>query len=167
MEEFENIEEPIQSLGIRADERALIVGAKKRPVILVSQQAAPWTDVRRSQEDCYVVAPVYSFGGDETKLAYTQPMIERIKSYVYWQFFYLPATSSGRIQEGFVRLDRIQAIHRNLLEHHPLMLSDDVIELLRSWIRVYLGEALDHVNDLLFDYREAAIADLRAKGLFP
>jgi len=47
------------------------------------------------------------------------------------------------------------------------MLSDDALGLLRSWVRIYLGEELDAVDDVLFDYREQAMAELRARGLLP
>ena len=108
----------------------------------------------------FSAAPVYSFGGDETKLTYSQAFIEHVKAYEYWQLFYLPEYTPARIRDGFVRLDRIQAVHKNLLEHIPLMLSDVAQDLLLSWIRVYLGENLEDVNDLLADYRNQAIANI-------
>jgi len=74
--------------------------------------------------------------------------------------FYLPEYGPARFSEGFVRLDRIQAIHHSLLEHRPLRLSDYVQELLQSWIRVFLGEELSDANGLLYTYRTQAIANL-------
>ena len=59
-----------------------------------------------------------------------------------------------------MRLDRIQAIHRDLMRHMPVMLGENVMGVLRDWVRVYLGEDLYTVNDLLFDYREDAIRQL-------
>lgn len=158
--EFNNPEAPNHTLGTRSDERSVIIGAKRRPVILISRAAAMWSDSRRRQDDSFLVAPVYSFGGDETRLTYSQTFIERVKGYEYWQLLYLPAHTRSRIRESFVRLDRIQAIHKDLLEYMPLMLSDDAQHLLHSWIRVYLGEDLASVDDILFDYREQAIANL-------
>ena len=78
------------TLGIRSDERALVVGAKRRPVILLSKAAATWSDGRRRNDDCYLVAPVYSFSGDETRASYSAPFIDQVKGYMYWQLFYLP-----------------------------------------------------------------------------
>ena len=158
--EFDNPEIPNHTLGIRSDERAAVVGAKRRPVILISRAGTGRADSTRRHDDCFLVAPVYSFGSDETRLSYSQAFIERVKAYEYWHLFYLPAYNPARIREGFVRLDRIQAVHKNLLEHTPLMLSDDVQDLLQSWIRVYLGEELGDVDDILFIYREKAIAEL-------
>ena len=164
-EEFETRQEPDRTLRIRSDERALIVGSKRRPVILISRPVEGWRDSNRRSDDCFLVAPVYSFGGDETRVSYSQEFIERVKGYVYWQLFYLQASSDGRLREGFVRLDRIQAVHKNLLQQMPWVLEDDVQVLMRHWTQVYLGEELDAVDDLLYEYREAAITDLRAKGL--
>ena len=141
--EFDTPQEPNVTLGTRSDERAVIVRAKNRPVILMSKPVVRQRDSGRRQDECFLVAPMYSFGGDETKLAYSQAFVERVKGYVYWQLFYLPEGGGSRIREGFVRLDRIQVVHKDLLEHMPVMLSDDTQLLLRDWIRVYLGEEVD------------------------
>ena len=158
--EFDQPGEISHTLGIRADERALVTGAKRRPVILLSKTASGWSDGRRRSDDCYLVAPVYSFGGDETRASYSPVFIERVKGYMYWQLFYLPPGANGRIREGFVRLDRIQAIHRDLMRQMPVMLGEYAMEVLRDWLRVYLDEDLYTVNDLLFDYREDAVRQL-------
>ena len=57
-------------------------------------------------------------------------------------------------------MDLIQAVHKDLLRQMPVMLSDDALWLLRSWVRVYMGEDLLTVNDLLFDYRKEALQQL-------
>lgn len=161
--EFSLPQAPDHTLGTRSDERAVIIRAKRRPVILISTPVSPWADFRRRHDDSFLVAPVYSFGGDETKLAYSATFIERVKGYFYWQLFYLPGDPGAGIREGFVRLDRIQAIHQSLLEHMPVRLGDDAQPLLHNWIRVYLGETLSEVDDLLFEYREQALAQLSSQ----
>ena len=158
--EFDQPGEISHTLGIRSDERALVTGAKIRPVILLSKTASRWSDGRRRSDDCYLVAPVYSFGRDETRASYSPAFIERVKGYMYWQLFYLPPGANGRIREGFVRLDRIQAIHSDLMRHMPMMLGENAMGVLLDWVRVYLGEDLYAVNDLLFDYREDAVRQL-------
>ena len=158
--EFDQAGTISHALGVRSDERALVVGAKRRPVILLSKSPATWSDNRRRSDDCYLVAPVYSFSGDDTRASYTQEFIERVKGYMYWQLFYLPAGGNGRIRESFVRLDRIQAVRKELLRQITVILQEDALGLLRDWLRVYLGEDLRTVNDLLFDYRQEAIKQL-------
>ena len=159
--EFDTHQEPNYTLRLGSDERAVIIAAKRRPVILLSKPVALWSDSGRNQDESFLVAPMYSLRN------YSEPFIERIKGYVYEQFFYLPPGGNNRIIESFVRLDRIQAIHKDLLEHRREMLSDDAQTLLQFWIRVYLGEDLESVDDTLFQYREGAIAELRDKGLMP
>ena len=165
--EFNTPLEPNQALGIRSDERAVIIGAKRRPVVLISRPISEWTDRGRRGDDCFLVAPVYSFGRDETRLAYSQSFIERVKAYLYWQLFYLPGNNRSQIREGFIRLDRLQVVHKRMLEHMPVMLSDETQSIMRAWTRVYLGEELDAVDDVLFEYREQAITNLRDHGLIP
>lgn len=147
-------------MNIRSDERALILGAKKRPVILLSREASKWFDGRRKADDCYLVAPVYSFSKDETRASYSTTFIERVKGYMYSQLFYLPAGANGRIREGFVRLDRIQVVQKELIQQMPVMLHQNLLGVLRDWVKVYMGEDLQTVNDLLFDYRMEAIKQL-------
>ena len=158
--EFDQRGEISHAMNIRFDERALVLGAKRRPVILLSQAASKWSDGRRRSDDCYLVAPVYSFRKDDTRGSYSTAFIERVKGYMYSQLFYLPAGANGRVREGFVRLDRIQAVHKELIQQMPVMLNQHVLGVLRDWVKVYMGEDLQTVNDLIFDYRKEAIKQL-------
>ena len=79
---------------------------------------------------------------------------------MYSQLFYLPAGANGRIRESFVRLDRIQAVQKELIQQMPVMLNRYVLGVLRDWVKVYMGEDLETVNDLIFDYRKEAIKQL-------
>jgi len=162
--EFQRPDEPIVPLGIQSDQRAAIVGCKLRPVILLSQHPEKWKDGRRSYDDAYLVAPVYSFRGDNGKESYSPVFIERVKAFVYNTFFYLPSSASPQFLEGFVRFDRLQVIHREQLRHMAAMLTDDALWLLQTWLWCFLGAELDKVNDVLFDYRESAIEALRQAG---
>lgn len=163
--EFETPDEPVKPLGISSTERAAIVRCKLRPVILLSKHSDKWKDVKRAYDDAYLIAPVYTFEGDDTKASYSPAFIERVKAYVYNVFFYLPPSVSPHVKESFVRLDRLQVIHRDQLRHKPLALSSDALWLLQSWISYFLGAPLDSVNDVLFDYREMAIGVLREAGM--
>ena len=76
--------------------------------------------------------------------------------------YYLP--ESSQIREGYVGLDRIQSVRKDLLEPKPVKLTKDVLYLFRGWLRFYQGEDLLAVNDLLFINRERQIGAL---GLNP
>ena len=51
--EFDSPGAPDHALGIRSDERAIVIAAKKRPVILISKPAITWTDLGRRQDDSF------------------------------------------------------------------------------------------------------------------
>jgi hypothetical protein len=163
--EFERAEEPIIPLHIESNQRAAIVGCKLRPVILLSQHPEKWRDGKRVHDDAYLVAPVYSFRGDDGKDDYSPAFIERVKAFVYNTFFYLPQSVSPQLLEGFVRFDKFQAIHKDALKHMAIMLTEDALWLLRTWLWHYLGADLDKVNDVLYDYREEAIRVLKEAQL--
>lgn len=163
--EFQRPEEPIVPLGIESDQRAAIIGCKLRPVVLLSQHPEKWKDGKRTHDDAYLVAPVYSLLGGDGKQAYSPAFIERVKAFVYNTFFYIPPSTSPQFSEGFVRFDKIQTIHKDQLRHMAAMLTEDALWLLQTWLWCFLGAELDRVNDVLFDYREEAILALLGAGL--
>ena len=160
--EFDRVGSTDYELGISSDERALVIGAKYRPVIIISIPLAGWTDGRRAPNESFLTAPVYSFAGDETKLSYSPEFIDQVKAGCFPQMFYLP--ESSQIREGYVGLDRIQSVRKDLLEPKTVKLTEDALFLFRGWLRFYQGEDLLAVNDLLFDNRERQMAAL---GLNP
>lgn len=165
--EFEGRQEPNYDLGTGAFDRALIVRAKRRPVIIVSLPVENRRDPKRVSEECFLTVPVYSFAGDETKKSYSPEFIARVQGYIYPQFFYLPESLNRGLREGFARFDRIQVVRKDLLEQIPLMLSDDSSDLVRYWLRVYHGEDLQELDDVLYQYRNQAIESLRSQGYMP
>ena len=161
--EFESnsVEDINHVLGLRSTERSLLVTAKRRPAIIMSQAPEPLRDGnRRPYPATYLVAPIYSFRGGNKWEAYSTLFKEKVKAYYFPQAFYLP--EGADIDEGFVRLDRIQAIaaHQGWLEPKRTQLGEDALWLLMSWFRAFCGEELKDVNDTLLSYREDAIASL-------
>ena len=137
---------PVKELDLRSDERAVILPAKKRPVIVLARTP------KKDQPDELLVAPVYSFPSNAR-------FPEFVKAYQYPHYFYLPASSLHKqFTGGFVRLDRLQALAETWLEPMRLELSESVLGLLRDWFRVYLGESVDDVNPMLAEYRREAEA---------
>lgn len=170
---------PIQPLGVRSNERAGIFRLKKRPVILLSAPVDAWRDAGRKSDECYLVVPVYSFQGDEGKVAYSDAFIDRIKGYVYNGFFYLPTFKhptfgSIKLLEGCARLDRLQMVPRAWLEHMPIRLGDEALECLRAWMAYYAApdlaktvcdptmsvNCMPTVLRFIFEYREQKMKDL-------
>ena len=108
-EYFREQHEPVATLGLRRNERAAVVPCKLRPVVIASLPVSTWKDGRRQSAECYVVVPVHSFKGDEFKEEFSPLMIERIRSYAYVQFFYLPANERPYLAEGFLRFVNVNA----------------------------------------------------------
>jgi len=168
---FSSTQIPIHPLKVKSDERVALVKCKMRPVIILSQAVDCWKDKSRQNDDCFVIAPIYSFGGAPAKVAYSSHFIERVKSYVYNTFFYLPDSSSPFFNEGFIRFDRIQVIHKHWLQHRTIKLEAEVLDCLYAWLYCYLvwgvikktGD-LPPMCSLILEYREAK---MRAMHLIP
>ena len=79
----------------------------------------------------------------------------------------MPASDEFRLEEGFLRLDRIHPIATNpaWLKRLHYALSDDAMWLLILWMRAYMGEELAGVDDALFEYRESRIESLKRREL--
>ena len=151
---------PIKELELRADERLLAVRAKRRPALLMSDPNSSWEDRRRNGEDSFLMAPIYSFRGDETKREFSPDFVERVKAYVYNTHFYLPPHEHPRFVEGFVRFDRLQMVHKAWLDHMAMRLNEDALACLRHWLFYYLGGDLQQIDDVLFMYREEKMKTL-------
>lgn len=159
-------------LRTRYNEVPLVFHAKMRPVVIVSQPIKAWRDRGRHSDESFSVIPVYSFDGSGKSRSYSPEFIEQVKAYVFPQYFYLPesrdcAVGKGGLREGFLRLDLINPIaaHPNWLQPTRCGLSDVAMELLHDWLRVYHGEDLAYVNEILFIYREEAIDSLKRQDL--
>jgi hypothetical protein len=168
---FNTPQVPIQTLKVKSDERVTLVRCKMRPVIVLSQAADCWKDGKHQGDDCFLVAPVYSFTGGQARIGYSPDFVERVKSYVYNTFFYLPGSSSPFFKEGFVRFDRIQVVHKPWLQHKTVKLEGEVLECLYAWLYCYLvWGAIKNVIDLppmctlMLDYRDEK---MKALGLVP
>ncbi len=141
---------PIKKLGLETDEELLAVQAKRRTVIVLSEQPVE-VDIRgmgpREQDflECYAVGPLYTFGDK-----YPAEFKAHIVAFRYPQFFYLPPDPEHGIRESFVRLDRIQMVARELLLPKPTYLSRDAQQLFNEWLVYYLtGELKDYLRELI------------------
>ena len=70
LDSFKERHEPVKTLNLRSSDRGAIVGCKIRPVVLVSAAADHWRFGSRSHDECYVVAPIYSFAEADEKDPY-------------------------------------------------------------------------------------------------
>ncbi len=146
---------PIYEIGQRSDEIAVVHRHKWRPAIVVSSPCDDWQDgARRQHDECFVLAPMYSFGAKGRKLAYSQAFIERVKSYAYNHLFYMPNDAKCNIRESFVRFDRLQVVHERWIVPRSVILHQEFLGPLQSWLWSYLGGDLMVLDDVLADYRD-------------
>jgi len=137
---------------------ALVVAKAKwnRPVVVLGE---PGTELlarrhKARRADSFVCAPIY--GADQFSAGH----IASVAAYAYPNLFYLPASVSPPFDEGFVRLDHLQAIARpHLRARRSAMLSAPALELLRHWLMNYLGGGLPAASPIAA-YREHALAAL-------
>ena len=151
---------PVQEIGQRSDEVAVVRRHKWRPAIVVSSPCDSWQDHPRQHDECFVVAPLYGFEARATKRSYSQTFIDRVKAYAYNQLFYMPRDTQHRIQESFVRFDRLQVVHQRWLVPRNVVLDTDFLDTLQSWLQAYLGGDLMALNDVLSLYREEKLSAL-------
>jgi hypothetical protein len=150
---------PIQPLGIKSNERIALVGCKMRPVIIISKSADCWNYGKKTNDECFLVAPVYSLEENDGSKKYPTEFIEKIKAYAYNTFFYLPKSLSPYVRESYVRFDRIQSIHKSWLQHEPNKLTPEAMECLLAWLYCYLIwdsseiATLSKICELVLEYR--------------
>ena len=151
---------PVQEIGQRSDEVAVVRRHKWRPAVVVSSPSDSWQDRPRQHDECFVVAPLYGFEARAMKRPYSQPFIDRVKAYVYNQLFYIPPDTQYGLQESFVRFDRLQVVHERWLVPRNVVLDTDFLDALQSWLQAYLGGDLTALNDVLSLYRQEKLAAL-------
>lgn len=161
-ETFDEEREPVKTneIRLRAKDRAILVPVKKRPVIVLTTTAQQTQDGTRHFGKGFLVAPMYSFAGDNQKTPYTADFIERVKAYCFDEFFYLPSCDNPAIKEGFVRFDRIQTINREWLQPRGAAFGDKIFPFFQLWLWHYLGADLGLQSEVLFKYREAKMVKL-------
>jgi hypothetical protein len=111
----------------------------ERPVIVLSAANAYEPVVGAGGErptDSYLCAPVY--GSDQ----FPKELRDRIAAYEFPNLFYLPSCTRPPFDEGFVRLDHMQAISRGSLRSRRCNLTEDALNALDEWVVHYLTGTL-------------------------
>lgn len=158
--------EPIKHPPIRKTEEFLAVKAKVRLVIVLSlPNVAVEARLRDPAEfpESFVVAPIYTFQvgehPEEGEQDFDPEFVERVKYFVYHQFFYLPASEQYGIRESFARFDRLQVVARRNLDRPKARLTENALVGFRDFLAYYLtGVPEQNIEDVRADY-------LRGKGL--
>ena len=152
---------PIYPLRLSASEFALCMPHKFRPVIILSQEMPSWKDYQETYAECYIVVPLYTTKDAVEGYKFSEKFLLKTQAYQYPTLFYLPEDSQYGIRESIARFERSMAINRKLLKPIPASLSDDALYCLTEWFYYFL-EAKE-LNEILKEYREAALKQLRAE----
>ncbi|MDW5594641.1 hypothetical protein VSS74_09855 [Conexibacter stalactiti] len=148
---------PIKVLGLRSDESAAVVTARRRPlVVLGGAGATELTPAGPRAADTVLVVPVESVADHPRELRL------RIAAYEFPNAFYLPAAPQHRFAEGFARLDQAQPLPRAALTgHRGFALTADALDALVEWFVAYsTGRRFE--DSLIADYRRERLAELDA-----
>lgn len=132
---------PVNEIRLQSDEELLVIKAKRRLMVVMSQQPKAWyTGDGRLTESGYVCLPFYSFQPRDTP-----EFKARIQALEYPSWIYLPGDQSSGVAEGFVRLDRLQLAERRSLEPRRQALTDEALWFLSEWLRYYLTEEIEQL----------------------
>jgi len=137
---------PLLKPKLGADEEFVVLTAKKRPVVLLSSQSEPWRyRSGKAREECFLVAPLYSFE-DSDPIAWKL----KIRALAYRELFYLPADDNLAVEEGFIRFDRAHVVPKRWLGRMHVCLHPDALLILTTWFQFYLTGT---VEDFYLEYR--------------
>ncbi len=166
---FRGAHRPLKSIGLEATEELVAIKAKRRLVVLLSEENTSYEDVRRAvsrqskiHERSFVCLPLYGVHAGETQRGFPAVVVNRIQALMYNRFFYFPPSSKEEnpvVYEAIGRLDRLQVFHRDTLAAGAvaLRLHDDCLFVLREWIRGYLT---GHYSKDMDDLRRELTKDL-------
>lgn len=148
-------------LGIPREEFVPFLRFKFRPVILLTNVIPNWCMNKPHDEDCFIVAPLYSVMNDDGTYKFTQRFIMQVQAYMYPSLFYLPEDRAAGAEESIVRFDRIAIAKMENLRPIPLSLTEDGLYCLTRWLGVLLGEPTD---EIIGEYRQAALSAIDNLG---
>jgi hypothetical protein len=132
---------PVLELHLEHDEELIVVKAKRRKLIVMSQTPSLWVPGgSRLREIGLVCLPLYSF-----KPTDTVEFRNRIKALEYPWWIYVPSDSTYHVNEGFVRLDRLQVIEKSLIQPINVAITDDALFLVSEWLRYCLSGEIESI----------------------
>jgi hypothetical protein len=131
---------PVHELRLASDEELVAAKAKRRPVVVLSLPAcgAAYSS-GRPVEECYVVAPLYSFHDDDPP-----EFRARIAAFEYPWWIYLPVHPTKVMKEGFIRLERLQTTARRLMEPAHVCFTSDAMYIIDAWLKYHLSGELEN-----------------------
>jgi hypothetical protein len=134
---------PLYAPKLETDEEFLVVRAKKRPVVLLSEplpgiKADPVRRGDKVNRNICFVAPLYSIVDQHEKPKYSQNFVNRVRKLEFPHFLFIPANKRFAIRDSILRLDSLRPVFKSHLDPIDLRLSDDIMKVLRGQIQFVL-----------------------------
>lgn len=143
---------PIHETRLRRDEEILAIHAKRRPVVVAGLPAEWAPGGGRLRERSVICLPVYSFQpGDFEEFR------ARVNALEYPAWIPFPADDAINIREGFIRLDRMQAIERRQLDPMRLALTESAERFVSEWTRYHITGQIDPI---MLEIRDDLVSQL-------
>ena len=131
---------PIHETRLRRDEEILAIRAKRRPVVVAGLPAAWERGGGRLRERSVICLPVYSFQPNDSA-----EFRARVNALEYPAWIPFPTDDALGVREGFIRLDRMQAIERRQLDPMRLALTEPAKQVVSEWTRYHLTGQIDPI----------------------
>jgi hypothetical protein len=154
---------PVAGMPIYQGEVRIILRAKKRPVLILSEGGDPIPKsltVGRPKSQTtptILIAPFVGVDQDGTRAGYPPDFVEHVRCCEYPQFIYekLPISS---VNESFLRLDQIQSIGKDLdsFELTAYCLSNDAMDIIDEWI-IWIFTGMLPTDGIINDVRKSFI----------
>ena len=135
---------PYSDPPLAANEEFLALKAKRRPVVLIqppdeSLQEVPKVSmgIRVVRHLC-VVAPVFGLINPEGYSRAPEEFLSRVRRLEYPQFCFL-AASGPLTEDSLLRLDEVQSVAIQNLEHTGFCLSPEALAFFRSQVSFFMG----------------------------
>ena len=145
---------PVKEINLQNNEELLVIKAKMRPLLVISQAPIEWKPGSSRLRECaYVCLPFHSFH-EEDSLDFRA----RVQALEYPWWIYFPEDKPLRRAEGFIRLDRIQVIAKQLLKPLPVAITEDALFFVSEWLRYYVTGEIDK---MFLDERKSLIEQLQ------
>jgi hypothetical protein len=132
---------PLAAPKLETNEEFLVIRAKKRPVVLVMPETAPFGVDNKGyrgkvQRHLCLVGQVFGLADSKTGQAEFSPsFVERVRKMEFPQLMFLPARPGFLEVDSLLRLDELQSVFTSNLEPTRLALGDEVTSVLRGQLQ--------------------------------
>ena len=146
---------PLAVPKLETNEEFVVVRAKRRPVILLMPEAAPFGVDNKGyrgkvQRHLCLVGQVFGLADPKTGQAeFSVSFVERVRKMEFPQLMFLPSRPGFLEVDSLLRLDEVQSVFTPNLEPTRLALAEEVAQLLRGQLQyLFAGAGPTSYTDL-------------------